>query len=155
MSLKEIVHCYVSKTTPIPSDMDALRASFVGNGFREKTLKEGKWLYKRGAPLALEFDYNSEAIEMQVILEKLGNELKISVGNWGFPFEPLLMKQRFERNLSVIARQIESQGHLSINRKQFAKNAELSKKKGNDAKVILLVAVILAVAGVFAAVGKT
>jgi len=153
MNLKEIVYCYVSKTTSVPSDMDTLRASFVENGFRERTLNESKWLYKRGAPLALEFNYNSEAIEIQVILEKLGNELEISVGNWGFPFEPLLMKRRFERNLSVITDQIETQGRLSVNCEEVTKKAELSKRKGSTAKVVLLVAVICAV--VLSVVGKT
>lgn len=153
MSIKEIVHCYVSQSVSAPEDIDKLRASFVENGFREKLLGESKWLYKRGASVALEFNYRSEAIEMQVILEKIGDRLKISVGNWGFPFEPLLMKPRFLSNLSDFAAQIETAGQLSVNRAEVIDTLELAKRKGYAGKAILLAATFLAL--VWTLVGKT
>jgi hypothetical protein len=112
MKLKEIVYCYVDKTLSIPEDMKALRESFEKNGFVQKELSPNKWMFKRGAAFALEFNYNSEAIEMQVILEIVDGRLKVSVGNWGFPFEPLMMKNRFRKNLEEIASQISTSGQL-------------------------------------------
>ncbi len=92
MNLKEIVCCYVSETIDMPQDLTRLRESFVKNNYSEKEINQKKWLYKRGAAIALEFNYESEAIQMQVVLEQINDSLKISVGNWGFPFEPLMMK---------------------------------------------------------------
>ena len=130
MNIKEIVYCYVSDIVEAPSDMKGLRESFVANGFIEKEISPSKFLYKRGASLALEFNYDSEAIEMQVILEKSGKDLRISVGNWGFPFEPLMMKRRFQRNLSLIVEAIRSNGILPKNREanKIVKEAESKKK---------------------------
>ena len=94
MILKEIVYCYVSETIDMPLDLSKLRESFIKNEFSEKEINSKKWLYKRGAAFALEFNYDSEAIEMQVVLEEMDNSLKISVGNWGFPFRRFLSPAR-------------------------------------------------------------
>ena len=137
MNLKEIVYCYVSDTVSLPSDLAKLRKSFTDNNFSEKEIHPNKWLYKRGAGLALEFNYNSEAPEMQVIIENIGNDLQISVGNWGFPFEPLLMKKRFQRNLERIVNQISDNGVLENNPKESNQITELAKKKKKSALLLI------------------
>ncbi|MHA7879226.1 MAG: hypothetical protein ACX931_05530 [Saccharospirillum sp.] len=146
MKLREIVCCYISRDVVAPKDMNALRKSFTDNGFREKVLCDNRFLYKRGAPIALEFNYDSEAIEVQVILERAGDQLKISVGNWGFPFEPLMMKGRFERTVVGIAAEITDHGRLEYNPEQAAHVAALSKEKSGAAKLVLLAAAVCAVA---------
>jgi len=142
MNLKEIVHCYVSDTVPVPTDMKTLRDSFIANGFNEKVISQNKYLFKRGAALALEFNYNSDAIEMQVILEKKENHLKISVGNWGFPFEPLLMKNRFQSNLEAIVEQINSNSVLEANKSQAEAIEKNSNKKFKAAVVTISLAIL-------------
>lgn len=145
MSLRDIVYCYVSETIAAPKSIAVLRQSFTENGFSEKVLSENKWLYKRGAPFALEFDYGSEAIEVQVILERLGDNLIISVGNWGFPFEPLLMKRRFRRQLQTIVEQVNFEGALKHEPQKAKEIRDLSKRKSNAAKIALLLVVTGAV----------
>jgi len=133
VKFKEIVYCYVDKTISIPEDMTSLRKSFTGNGFVEKELSQNRWLFKRGAAFALEFDYNSEAIQMQVILEIVDGKLKVSVGNWGFPFEPLMMKKRFQKNLEEIISQISAIGELKHQPDKAKDIAVLAGKKKNMA----------------------
>lgn len=145
MKLVEIVCCYVSRDVAAPKDMNALRQSFTDNGFREKVLGDNRFLYKRGAPVTLEFNYDSEAIEVQVILERLDDKLKISVGNWGLPFEPLMMKGRFERNLAGIASEVTEQGRLKHKPEQASHVAAQSKEESNAAKLVLLAAVVGAI----------
>ena len=100
MSPLDIVYCYVSDQIFFDGDFSKLQNSFRNSGFKEKRISDTIWKYTRGSAFALEFNYDSEALQMQVFLEKLGSEtLSIKVGNWGFPFEPLLMKKRFKRNL--------------------------------------------------------
>ena len=79
MNLKEIVYCYVSETISMPEDLPRLRESFTKNGFSEKEINPRKWLYKRGAAIGLEFNYDSEAIQMQVVLEEIDDSLKSTI----------------------------------------------------------------------------
>ena len=146
MNIKEIVYCYVSKTIPMPDDFSKLRKSFVRNEFSEKELNTTKWLYKRGAALALEFNYGSDSIEMQVILEHVDGELKISVGNWGFPFEPLMMKKRFNKNLELFVEQITLNGVLDHSPKESQQIVKQAKRKKNSALILIAIAVISMVA---------
>ena len=136
MKIKEIICCYVSDTVVAPLDMKRLRESFIANGFKEKEISPSKFKYKRGASLALEFNYDSEAIEMQVMLEKVGKDLCVSVGNWGFPFEPLMMKRRFQRNLSLIVEAIRSNGALPES--DEVKEIEKDAKNKNRAAISLI-----------------
>ncbi|MEH6596695.1 MAG: hypothetical protein V7736_14240 [Colwellia polaris] len=146
MHIKEIVHCYVSETIPVPNDLVKLKASFVNNCFTEKEINSNKWSYKRGAALAFEFNYSSEAIEMEVILEVIGNQLRISVGNWGFPFEPLLMKKRFKKNLDIIVKQLSQNGCLEEKIDESEKILDESKNKKKSALfVIALIAILFIV----------
>lgn len=149
MRFKDIVHCYVEDIVPAPKDVAALRKSFRDNGFREKEISDNKWLYKRGSPVALEFDYSSEAIEVQVILELFGEHMSINIGNWGFPFEPLLMKPRFRRQLVTIVEQVNSNGVLQCDPQKINEIKMLSNYKSSAAKWALLVtaagAVLLAI----------
>ena len=107
MSLLDVVYCYVTETIPFNGDFSKLRKSFKESGYKEKQVSDTTWKYTRGARVALEFNYNSEAIQMQVFLERTDQEnLSIKVGNWGFPFEPLFMKKRFKKNLQRIVNDI-------------------------------------------------
>ena len=111
----EIVWCYVSKTIPFSGEIEALRNSFLENGFSEKEITLNKWKYTRGASLGLDFKYSkSEAMQVQVVVEFSNGELNISVGNWGFPFEPLLMKKRFIRTLERISNEVSNNGQLLV-----------------------------------------
>jgi len=141
--IKEIVHCYVSETIPMPNDFVKLQASFVNNCFTEKEINSNKWSYKRGAALAFEFNYSSEAIEMEVILEVVENQLRISVGNWGFPFEPLLMKKRFKKNLNTIVQQLSQNGCLDQNIEESEKILDEAKSKKKSALFIIVLIAIL------------
>jgi hypothetical protein len=113
--LIEIVHCYVPKTIiGFYGDINELESKFINAGFTRLKLNGDKLVLTRGDSIVPTFDYDSEAIEMRVIIEKIGNEqLKISVGNSGFPFEPLLMKKKFIRNLESYVRQIKSNEEIS------------------------------------------
>jgi len=142
MNLKEIVYCYVSETISMPEDLPRLRESFTKNGFSEKEINPRKWLYKRGAAIGLEFNYDSEAIQMQVVLEEIDDSLKVSVGNWGFPFEPLMMKKRFKKNLAKIVNQISISGALEYNPKEVVEIKEFGQSKKKLAWQFLLYAVI-------------
>lgn len=156
MNIKEVVYCYVSKEVPMQQDMVTLRTSFIESGFKEISSTENRFVFKRGASLALEFDYNSEAIEMQVILEKLENSLKISVGNWGFPFEPLLMKKRFQKNLESISEQIISKGVLTADKALTNKIAHQAKSKNRAAKSFLFCSFLLLIGTfVYAVISQT
>ena len=129
MKLKEIFSCYVRKRIPMPPDFPRLRQSIVENGFSEEKVSPEKWRYKRGAQVALEFDYNSEALEIQIILRDLGDSLIVAVGNWGFPFEPLMSKGRYEATLEKVLQQISVDGALAHNPTEVATVAALSKQK--------------------------
>lgn len=146
MKVKEIVYCYVAERIAIPGDLARLQESFVENGFVEKECGNNKWLYKRGAALVLEFDYSAEAIEMQVFLEVVGHELEIRVGNWGFPFEPLMMKPRFQKNLDRFVKEISEDGFLSVDPTQVTDIKTQADSKKTGARYLLLVAVLAVVA---------
>lgn len=101
MKLREIVSCWASQELPCNTDLASVRESLVDIGFEVSRIgKDGQIRLKRGTPFG-GFDFESEGLEVQVILEpeKGGRAPKMHVGNWGFPFEPFLMKRRFE-NLS-------------------------------------------------------
>jgi len=144
MSLLEIVYCYVTETIPFVGDFSKLKESFKDCGYKEKQISETVWKYTRGPGLALEFNYDSEAIQMQVFLERPNQEnLSIKVGNWGFPFEPLLMKKRFKKNLQKIVDDISAFQILEINEEEIRKIEQDGKKKKRSA-IYLLVAVFAA-----------
>jgi hypothetical protein len=115
VSLLDIVYCYVTETVPFNGDLERLRKSFIANGFKEKQLNDSTWKYERGSSFALEFDYGAETLQMQVFLTQTQpNEVNLRVGNWGFPFEPLLMKKRFIKNLDRMATEIRTYGKLDV-----------------------------------------
>lgn len=147
MKLKEIVSCYVRERVRKPEDMARLRRSFVENGFTEESIAPGHWLYKRGAAFALTFDYQSEAIEIQIYLREIGDELEISVGNWGFPFEPTLSKQRYVRTHERVKGEISSDGALQINPVEVKEVERLAKEKQWLAVSVVLIVVAVVVLG--------
>lgn len=133
VKLKEILSCYVSERVPKPRDLVRLRQSFIDNGFSETEVSSQEWRYKRGAPVALEFDYNSEAIEIQILLKDLGETLLVSVGNWGFPFEPLMSKKRYQATLARVVREIDRHGMLTHDAGEASRAAALAARKRNEA----------------------
>jgi len=52
--------------------------------------------YKKGKQVCLTLDYNSDSLEVKAYLEEDGQNVIVSIGNSGFPFEPLMAKARYE-----------------------------------------------------------
>jgi len=111
MKLKEIVSCYLTKTYGCDkTTFDEVVSIFheQANTFeadwRRFTKTDDKVVFKKGASVALTFDYSGSKLEVQVIFEYDQDErqLKLSVGNWGFPFEPLMSKTRYLELLESI-----------------------------------------------------
>lgn len=69
-----------------------------------KKSEQSKVIYKMGKQVVLTFDYESNSAEVKAIVEVINNEVVVSVGNSGFPFEPLLSRPRYQ----TIADKIES-----------------------------------------------
>ena len=113
MKMLEIVSCWIDRTVAYSGDVNTLRRSFAAAGFREVSATSDTWRFKRGAAVGLTFNYGSEALEVQVYLKKLdGERVRLSIGNWGFPFEPFLAKKRFTRLADRFARDIEESGKV-------------------------------------------
>ena len=143
MSLLDIVYCYVTATIPFSGDFTRLRGSFRESGFREKQISETRWKYTRGAVLAFEFNYSSETTQMQIYLERPDQEhLSIKVGNWGFPFEPLLMKKRFQHNLRRIVNDISTYQELHVEKGEIKKIEKDAEKKNRYALIALAIFII-------------
>lgn len=97
MALREVVSCWVSRDLPAGTDLADVRESLKGIGFSvAKEWQSGKIRLKRGSQLG-GFDYDTEGLEVQVVLDPKHDRLRMYVGNWGFPFEPPRMKVRFAR----------------------------------------------------------
>ncbi|MFC1800460.1 hypothetical protein ACFLYT_00210 [Nanoarchaeota archaeon] len=94
--LKDIVHCYVESIIDDRKNAsEYLEKKFNDAGWKEN-IKQNKKIYTKGSKLKFTFDYVGDKLEIQIILEKISDsKLKIKVGNWGFPFEPLLAKKRY------------------------------------------------------------
>lgn len=104
MKLKEIVSCYLTKTYDCDKDsFDEVVALFHDHAntfeadWRKFTKSEDKVVFKKGSSVSLTFDYSGTKLEVQVIFEHdpEQGQMKLSVGNWGFPFEPLMSKTRY------------------------------------------------------------
>jgi hypothetical protein len=144
MSLLDIVYCYVSETIPFTGDFEKLQNSFRENGFTEEKKSDTLWKYTRGAGLALEVNYDSESTQMNVFLEKPdAQSITIKVGNWGFPFEPLLMKKRFRKNLERIVSEVTANQVLSVNKSTVQQIQQKAQKQKSSA-ILLIVGVIVA-----------
>jgi len=143
MSLKCIISCYEEKTIPLKEDnVDELIDSFVKNGFTAKKLSDTRYVFKRGAQFAFNFNYSSDSMAMNVFLDFLPDrKLKIKVGNSGFPFEPLLMRKRFQKNLERYAKEIQYNGKLSVSEVEIK-----SIKFKSRLQFILAVTVLISVA---------
>ncbi len=111
MKLKEIVSCYLTKTYKSDREtFEELVSLFQdkSNTFEEDwqkfTKSEDRVIFKKGTPVSLTFDYSGAKLEVQVIFEfnEQENHMKLSVGNWGFPFEPLMSKNRYLQLLESI-----------------------------------------------------
>lgn len=104
MKLKEIVSCYLTKCYHCDrATYDALvqmfedRSNVFEEDWEKRVKSDTKVVFKKRAPVALTFDYSGEKLEVQVVFEydDQKHEMKLSVGNWGFPFEPLISKKRY------------------------------------------------------------
>jgi len=104
MKLKEIVSCYLTKT--YDCDKEAFgevvalfhaHANTFEDDWRRFTNSGDKVVFKKGSAVSLTFDYSGTKLEVHVIFEHDPelSQMKLSVGNWGFPFEPLMSKTRY------------------------------------------------------------
>lgn len=122
MRLKEIVSCYVTKSYDCrrPDFEEMLRLFEARGNVFEKDWKrvpksDNRVIFLKGAPIDLTFDYTATHLEVQVIFEfeEERSRLKLSVGDTGFPFEPLLAKKRYVRLLEGIDRFLLATGRVS------------------------------------------
>ena len=104
MKLKEIVSCYLTKSYKCDRatygeivDLFEEKANTFEDDWRKHTKSDDKVVFKKGAAIALTFHYSRPIAEVQVFFEydEQSEEMKLSVGNSGFPFEPLLSKKRY------------------------------------------------------------
>lgn len=104
MKLKELVSCYLTNIYDCNKDtfeesitLFQEHANTFETDWKRFTKSEGKVVFKKGASISLIFDYSSTSPEVQVIFEfdPEKQQMKVSVGNWGFPFEPLMSKKRY------------------------------------------------------------
>ena len=69
----------------------------IGESGWAKFASKDKSGYKRGKQVALSLDYDSNSLEVKAWIEEGSSEIIVSVGNSGFPFEPMLAKKRFQK----------------------------------------------------------
>ncbi len=96
-SLKELVSCWVARDVAGDVSLAQLRDSLLAIGFHVAAEEPGQRVKLKRGSMFGGFDYQSEGLEVQVILAANGDGIRLWVGNWGFPPEPLLMKKRFRR----------------------------------------------------------
>ena len=123
MKLKEIVSCFLSKVylctpeefTQTISSFEKYASSFEG-GWKEVQISENKTIFKKGSEIALTFDYSGTKLEVQVHFEYIeeAGYMKVSVGNTGFPFEPLLSKSRYSQLLEELHEFIHTECALDL-----------------------------------------
>ena len=111
MKLKEIISCYPSFTfngsrntyEKVISDFES-KANFLEADWQRSNKTFDKVIFKKGKSIALTFDYSKPDLEVQAVFkfDPDKNEIIVSVGNWGFPFEPLLSKKRYTEILEKI-----------------------------------------------------
>ncbi|NQZ58276.1 MAG: hypothetical protein HRT88_12525 [Lentisphaeraceae bacterium] len=121
MNLEEILYCYISKdyhcSKKTFTEIVALfcdHANAFETDWRKFTKSEQKTVFKKGAAVSFGFDYSGSKMEVQVIFEhdRQNEKLRLSVGNWGFPFEPLLSKGRYTKLFDQIHAFISEGGRL-------------------------------------------
>ena len=112
--LVEIVSCWEERTIPPGQDRALIEASLGKAGFVRMSSSQATTRFRRGSAVG-GLDYNSEGLEVQLrVTSSRDGSISIKVGNWGFPFEPLLMKPRFRRLADRIASDIEEHGCLVV-----------------------------------------
>jgi hypothetical protein len=98
MKANNPVSVYIVRT--LPSDSRGVLKSYFEESNR---LGESAWVefssargsgYKQGKQVAFTFAYESNSLEVKVWIEEADDGVVISVGNSGFPFEPMLAKKR-------------------------------------------------------------
>ena len=137
--LKEIMSCWIQREVPFEGSLEALVSSMEQAGFREVAQKGSTRRFKRGAAVGGTFDYDGEALEVQVHLTPQSDgSVRLKVGNYGFPLEPLLMKRRFERLCARLATDIQERGVLTIEPGE----AEAAQAQASKAKSVVIGAAV-------------
>ena len=104
MKLKEIISCYSAKVYECErSTFDKSVSVFQDhanpfeNDWRESTKLNDKVIFKKGASICPTFTYSGPILEVKAIFkfDSTKQLMTVSVGNSGFPFEPLMSKQRY------------------------------------------------------------
>jgi len=117
MKLKEIISCYVTRTYRCDrAGFQELTRKFQqrGNSFEQDWRKQqesaGKVVFQKGAVVALS-SYSGPALQVRVVFEhdERTGQMTVSVGNSGFPFEPLLSKTRYAQLSASIHRFVQEQ----------------------------------------------
>ncbi len=149
MPVKDIVSCWITRSLPPGNALDTIVHSLHEAGFSTAKQKgSDRVRLKRGSQVG-GFAYDSEGLEVQVIVEHDANgDLTIHVGNWGFPFEPLLMKDRFRRLADRLERDIRTHGRvLPASNENDEVEAAKTQTRSNAIKIALIAAPLGAIAG--------
>ena len=116
MKLKEFVSCYQTKTyacdrVSFKQVVSAFQkqAKMARKPWKKIIKSDDKVLFKQGCPVGLTFNYSGDHLEIQAIFEfdEKRQQMTLSVGNWGFPPEPLLSKRRYIKKLGEISHFVE------------------------------------------------
>jgi len=111
VSLKEIFSCYVSTTYRGDKEaFERIQQYFKDDGratenqWKKRNADDTKAVFTAGKSFLFTFDYESSALEVRSIVaySEADGTITVSVGNSGFPFEPLLSKPRYEKLLEKV-----------------------------------------------------
>ena len=117
MNLLDILYCYPERRFLCTDsqfqaalDLFEKRAETLGQVWNEEPETRNRIFFTKGDKVAFTLDYQSERLAIEVVYEyfPVQRQLRVAVGNWGFPFEPLLSKPRYLRLLSELCRDLES-----------------------------------------------
>lgn len=80
--------------------------------WKKGTVEPGRAVYSKGESIVFMFNYTSPTLEVKAILEHSEPErlVTLSIGNSGFPFEPLMAKPRYQALLKKIDKFIKDTG---------------------------------------------
>lgn len=105
------ISVYVEKRYPIEhigliEDFFEQANRFPGADWQKFSSSRGSG-YRQGRQLALTLDYESDSLEVKAYIEESESEVVVSIGNSGFPFEPMLAKSRYEDIANKLNRHVQ------------------------------------------------